>query len=185
MHVADRLGDFAALPEIAVGRGPFAAVGVDHPQVVIGDGTAVLVAGAVVGLERAAVVHQRFFVAALDRRENAEVLLDAGAEGGAAGAELERAAEGVARQLDVPRLEIEAREGVQGLGGENVVPRAAGDVVTATACVTGQGGFAAMVIHDPQSPQRLRPRAMAGDARQAPRSGPAPIAVHDDRDVQP
>jgi hypothetical protein len=45
VHVADRLGHAQELPVVRVGRVPELAVGADHPEVVVGERAAALVAG--------------------------------------------------------------------------------------------------------------------------------------------
>ena len=56
MDVSDPLGDLEALPEVAVGVVPQLAVGADHAEVMIGDGAAPVISGALESLQRSLVV---------------------------------------------------------------------------------------------------------------------------------
>src|SRR5947208_3306048 len=75
VHVAHALGEGAALPEIAVRGFEPAPVGAHHPEIVVGDGTAMLVPAVAVRRERALVAGQRLVQLSLDVGDDAEVLL--------------------------------------------------------------------------------------------------------------
>ena len=185
VHVPDHFGELAALAEVAVRVFPEMPVGTDHAEVVVGNRQPFLVAGALVGLQGTLVVPHRLVVLALDRREDAEILLDARAQWRARPTQLQRPVEPLPGGVDVAVLEIESGEHVHCLGGEDVV--AAGDrhVIALAAGVARGGGLAAVMVQHPQASQRLGVhRALAalvrhGDRRQVAlhRFGHAPRAL--------
>jgi len=155
VHVADQLGELPALAEVAVRVLPQVAVGADHAEVVVGDREAFLVASALVRFQGALVVSHRLVVLSLDRREDAEILLDARAQWGALAAQLQGPVEPLAGRFDVAVLEIESGEHVHRLGGEHVVAARDRHLKALSTDFACGGGFAAVMVQHPQPAQRL------------------------------
>src|ERR1041385_3355049 len=110
MDVSDRSGNLQAAPEVFIGLGPPSLVGADHPEVMVGDGTAMIVATSLEGEERLLVMGQRLVVSALDVGENAEILFDAPPEGWVGATQLEGSIEPFPGGADRAALELEARQ---------------------------------------------------------------------------
>ena len=156
MNVPDALGDLEAPAEVAVGVVPQLAVGTHHAQVVVGDGAAPVVAGALERLERALVVGERLGQGALDVGQDAQVLLGPAPQLGAGSAQLQRPVELFPGRLDGAALEIEARQGVERLGGEQGIADFVGGPVAALAELAGPHSLVPVVTDHAQPAQRLR-----------------------------
>ena len=156
VNVADGRGQIEAALKVAVGVLPQRAVGAHHPQVVVGDCPALLIAGSLERLERAAVVAQRPLVISLDVGQDAEILLDPPPNGGIAPAELERLEVAGPRLVDGPALEGEPREHVERLAGEDLVADRTRDLEAALDQLLRRRALVAMVVYHGEAPERLR-----------------------------
>ena len=155
VDVPDHLGELVALPEVAVRVVPEVPVRADHAEVVVGDRQAFLIPRALIRIERALVVAHRLVVLALNRREDAEILLDARAQRRAGAAQRQRAVKPLPGGVDVAVFEIESGQHIDGLGGEHLV--AAGDrrLITLLARGARGGRFAAVMVQHAEPAQGL------------------------------
>ena len=92
----------------------------------------------------------------LDVGENAQVLLGAAAELGAASSQFERPPKFLPRRLDLAALEFETRERIQGFRSQNGVAQIIGNLVATLAQLASQRRLMPLVLDNPQPAQRLR-----------------------------
>ena len=155
IYVAHPLGEGAALPEVAVGRAQPSAVRTHHPQVVVGERAAVLVAAVPIRVERALVPRDRFVQLTLNVREDAQILLHAGAQLPTRSAELEGLEKRSASVVRRTGRQMQAAQGIQRFRREQVVARLPGHLVAPLAQVARGRGLGAVALHHRESPQRF------------------------------
>ena len=154
-HISTRLRDREAVREISLSVIPQAPIPARHSQIVIGNRAAVLVARGAIRLERAGVVRTRLDEIAVDVRQDAEVLLGAGAQLAAVPTQNQSVAEGRTGLDQLPALEGEPSQRIQRLRSEDVVFHGGRHFVATLAQTTRGFGLVAVVSHHGEAPQRL------------------------------
>jgi len=123
VRVVQSCRDVVALREVPLGFVQQPPLRAHHAEVVVRDGAPVLVVATPIGLEGARVARQRALEVALNGREDAEILLDAGPQLAARATELHRAKEVAPRFGQGAQLEVDDAEGIQRLGREDIIAR--------------------------------------------------------------
>ena len=155
MDIPDCLGNVEALAEIPVGVVPQLAVRAHHAEIVVGDGASAVIADALEGHERLAIVRQRFGQGTLDVGQDPEILFGAPPELGAGYAQLERLVKLLPRLRDEAGLEVEARKRVQRLRGEHRVTHTGRGLVASLAQLAGDSWLVSQMVHHAQPAERF------------------------------
>src|SRR5947207_2503933 len=134
---------------------PQTLVAAGHPEVVKGEGAAMRISRSAVLLERALVVGERVLEVTVDRRQDAEVLLDPRAQLAAVAAQRQRAEESGTRLGVLPTLERHDPERVHRLTGEDVVLHRRGHLEAPVAQGTAGLRLVAAVADHGQAAERF------------------------------
>ncbi len=153
--IVDQLCKVEALAEVAVSVVPPLQIRADHPEVVIGDGRAAVVAETPTGFQRAGIVCRRPVEIALDVRKHAQVLLDPAANEVVLSAQLERPGVRAPSRLQLAALQLEPGQCVERLRGRSRVAESKGRPIAALAELLRGVGFALPVADESELSQYL------------------------------
>jgi hypothetical protein len=153
VDVTGQRRDLVAASKVPVGVVPQLSIGAHHTQIVVGDGAASFVPDGLESRQRLLVMVERLHQRPLGIGQNPEVLFYPAPQSRVRPTELQSTVELVPGRIDVPALEIEVRQRIERLGGQNRMLHLLGYLVAPLAQLPGYGRLVAIAVDHSEAAQ--------------------------------